>query len=233
MRQSITEYGGRFMTDISYRTKIVLYASLSINVLYAAFKLTIGIYYASFWYGADAIYYIVLSTVRFYLLRYMRKQGDLANEVRQYRFCGYLLFILNIALIGVVYQVVRQNMGYLYPEILIYAIATYTFICLAIAIKNMIKYRKLNSPVLAAVKAVSFAQALVALFALQTSMLLAFGGGDSEIFKSIMKSLTGGSVCCIIFIMSILMIKGGFLYDQYSRVGRRCEAEPTRVHLPE
>ena len=206
MRQSITLCGRRMMTDVFYRTKVILYASLSMNLLYAAFKLTIGIYYASFWYGADAIYYIVLSTVRFFLLRYMQKPDDIIKEFRQYRSCGYLLLILNVALIGVVYQVVKQNMGYLYPEILIYAIATYTFICLTIAIKNMIRYRRLKSPVLAAVKVISFAQALVAIFALQTSMLLAFGDGDSEFFKSIMKSITGGSVCCIIFVLSMFVI---------------------------
>ena len=195
------------MTDIPYRTKISLYMSLSMNLIYAGFKLIAGIYYASFWYGADALFYIILSAARFLILRYVRKgEKDLEKEYRQYRFCGYLLFVLNAALIGVVYQVVHQDMGYSYPGLLIYIVATYTFYCIIISIVNVIKYRTLNSPVLSAVKAFSLAKALVAIFALQTAMLISFGIDDSEMFKNLMKSLTGGGLCLFIIGMAVFMI---------------------------
>jgi len=201
------KFGNRYMTDISYRTKISLYTSLSFNLLYAALKLIAGIYYASFWYGADALYFIVLSLARFMLLRHVRKEDDdLITEIKKYRFCGILLFILNATLIGVVYQVVNHDMGYHYPGILIYAAAAYTFYCLTLAIINIIKYRKLNSPVLSAIKVINFSKALVAIFALMTAMLISFGAEESETFKSLMKSLTGGGVCFLIFVMAAFMV---------------------------
>ena len=201
------EYGNRLMTDLAYRAKISLYMSLSMNVLYAVFKLLAGIHYASFWFGADALFYIVLSVIRFLLLRHMRKERpDIRKKMKIYRFSGCLLFLLNIAFAAVVYQVVRQDMGYSYPGLLIYAAATYAFSCLAASIVNLIKYRKLNNPVLSAAKAINLAKALVAIFALQTALLISFGGDDSELFKSLMKSLTGGGVCLFVFGMAVYMI---------------------------
>jgi len=166
--------------------------SLSMNLLYAATKLIAGIYYASFWYGADAIFYIVLSVARILLTRHIRTdEQDINSEYRVYRSCEVVLFVLNAALTGVVYQIVNQDMGYAYPGLLIYLVATFTFVNITVAIINVIKYRKLNSPVLAAVKTLSFAKALVMMFALQSAMFASFGS-ESEILERVMNSIFGG-----------------------------------------
>ena len=137
----------------------------------------------------------------------MRKDDhDSAEEYRQYRFCGFLLFALNAALVGVVYRVVNQDTGYQYPGILIYVVATYTFLCLAIAIINVIKYNKLDSSVLSAVKAISLAKALVAIFALQTAMFASFGGNESLHLQRIMNGVFGGCLCFAIFCIAVYMV---------------------------
>ncbi|MCL1828518.1 MAG: hypothetical protein FWG32_03370 [Oscillospiraceae bacterium] len=201
------KYGNRFITDLPYRAIVSLYMSLFMNTLYAAFKLIAGIRYASFWYGADAVFYSVLSAAQFLMLRHVRKkETDLENEYRQYRFCGFLLFALNTAFTGVVFQIVRQNMGYRYPGLMIYIVASYAFICMAVAVVNVIKYRKLNSPVLSAVKAIRLAKASVAMYSLQTAMLISFGGEESEAFKNLMNGLTGVGVCLFICGLAVFMI---------------------------
>lgn len=200
------QYGSRYMTDISYRAKISLYTSLSMNLLYAAFKLIAGIYYASFWYGADAIYYIVLSAARIMLTRHMKNgERNLVKEYRLYRSCGILLFALNAALTGVVYQIVHQNMGYKYPGLLIYAVAMFAFINITLAIVNVVNYRKLNSPAMSSVKVLSLAKALVAMFALQSAMFASFNE-DGENFERIMNSVIGGLVCLSIFAIAVFMV---------------------------
>jgi len=200
------KYSNRYMTDIPFRVKTSLYLSLSFNLIYAVFKLLTGILYASFWFGAEAVYYIILCAVRFLLLRHVRKEDDdLKREFQEYRFCGYLLFALNAALTGVVYQMINSGKGPQYPGFLIYAAATYAFLCLTLAIINVVKYRKFNSPVLSAVKAINLAKALVAMFSLQTAMFASFGG--SEDFQHIMNSITGGCVCFFIFGMAVFMVK--------------------------
>jgi hypothetical protein len=177
------------------------------NIIYAVFKLFLGMHYISFWYGADAIFYLILSVIRFSLLHYMRKdEKNSDSEYRLYRFCGCLLIAMNIALIGVVYQIVDHDIGYQYPGLLIYAVATFAFLCLTIAIINVVKYRKLNNPVLSAIKAISLTKALVAIFALQTALLNSFGNEDGEFFMRLLNSLTGGFVCLSIFAIAVLMI---------------------------
>ncbi|MDR0293258.1 MAG: hypothetical protein LBH95_03800 [Oscillospiraceae bacterium] len=198
--------GNRYMTDIPFQVKISLYASLTLNLIYAVIKLIAGIHYASFWYGADALYYIVLSAARVLLTRHVQtRESDLATEYRRYRLCGVLLFALNAALTGVVFQIINQNMGYQYPGLLIYAVAAYTFISLTVAIVNVVKYHKLHSPVFSAVKIISLAKALVAMFALQSAMFASFGG-DSQTLERVMNSIFGGLVCMSIFAMAVMMV---------------------------
>jgi len=200
------KYSNRYMTDLPYRTKISLYVSLSMNLLYAAVKLIAGIYYASFWYGADAIFYIVLSVARVLLTRYMRTdKHDMATEYRVYRSCGVILFALNAALTGVVYQIINQNMGYAYPGLLIYVVATFAFTNISVAVVNVVKYHKLDNPVLRAVKAISFTKALVMMFALQSAMFASFGG-ESLSNERVANIIFGAFVCLSIFAMAVMMV---------------------------
>lgn len=211
------KYVKRYITDIPFRVEVSLYWSLSINVLYALFKLITGFHYihagslnASYWSSAEAALYIILSCVRFMLLRYVRKDsGDLQLGYKKYRFCGFLLLALNVVLTGVVYQVIHYDMGYRYPGFMIYAAAAYAFFCLITSMINVVKYRKLNNPALSAIKAISLAKALVAMFALQTAMFASFS--TDKAFERIMNSIAGGGVCLIIFGMAVFMAARGNL----------------------
>jgi hypothetical protein len=145
----LKKYWELLLTDLSFRAKVSLYVSFVFNFIYAVFKLSAGIWYASFWYGADALYYIILSGIRLFLLRRVRKgERDLEREFREYRLCGYLLLGMNAALIGVVFQIVYQGREYRYPGLMIYAVAAYAFFCIITSFINVVKYRKFNNSVL-------------------------------------------------------------------------------------
>lgn len=206
-------YSSRYLSEPLLRAKISLYAGFGINVLYAVFKFLAGVYYRSFWLGAIAVYYIILSVIRFGLVkreRYLSKQEESKekrlHELKSYRFCGYLMILLHMAVAGLVGQMIWQNKSYSYPGFLIYAFAAYAFYCFGIAIKNMVKYRKLEQPLLAAAKMISFACALTSILAMQTAMLTQFGNGQ-ENFARVMNSVTGGAVCLMVFLLSIRMIR--------------------------
>jgi len=202
---SRNKYGSLLLNDAQFRTKVSLYQGLFLNLIYAVFKLFSGILYSSFWFGAEAVYYIILCMVRFLLLREVRKgESDLKRELKEYRFCGCLLFALNAALTGVVYQMINHEKGTEYPGLLIYAAATFAFYCFTISVINVVKYRKYNSPVLSAAKMINLAKALVAMFSLQNAMFVSFGGDQT--FERIMNSIFGGCVCLAIFIMAAFMV---------------------------
>lgn len=70
IKQKIYDHplGNRYMTDAAFRVRTSLYTSLGINLVYSVFKLLMGVAYSSTWWGAIAVYYMVLALVRFALL---------------------------------------------------------------------------------------------------------------------------------------------------------------------
>lgn len=94
---------------------VSLRAGLCVNLCFAACKLYAGIRFRSPWFGAAAVYYTVLSTMRFAVLRGVRNAppaGPSAAPVRQmrglrvYRRCGVLMFALNLAMTAIAAQMV-------------------------------------------------------------------------------------------------------------------------------
>ena len=203
-----TTLGGRFFSDVRFRTEVSLYQGLLINLLYIAMKMFSGIYYRSVWFIALAIYYILLASMRVMLLRRGKRRTDrypMEEEIRRYRLCGIILLIMNQALAGIVIFMVYQNRGFDYPGLLIYAMATYSFYSVITAVINIVKFRKHGSPVMSAAKAINLVAAMVSILSLETAMLAQFGG-DDETFRAVMTGATGGGVCTIVIGMAIFMI---------------------------
>ena len=205
-------YRERFLTDKKLRTEIFLYLSCGFSICYAIFKFSAGVYYRSAWIGAVAVYYIIISLMRFGLIKRYRYNLQYEDEreqrlfgLKSYRFCGALMFMLNIAVTGLVIQLIWKGETYQYPGFLIYAFAAYSFYCIGMAVRNMAKHRKLETPVLAAAKMLSFACALMSILATQTAMLTQFGDGNTD-FARFMNAATGSTVCFLIFGLAVWMI---------------------------
>lgn len=198
----------RYLTDIPFRIRVSLYMSLGINALYASIKLFTGIYYCSVWFITLSVYYIMLAVMRFLLLRHIKGNyigTDYISELKRYRVCGGVLLGMNAALSGMAVLVVIENRGIKYAGYLIYAMAAYTFYTTIISIRNVIKYRKLNSPILSAAKAINLAAALVSMLSLETAMLAQFGNGD-DIFRRNITAITSGAVCVTVLGMAVFML---------------------------
>lgn len=202
-------YIHRYLTDIPFKTHVSLYPALGINLLFAAMKLFYGAYYRSIWFGTLAVYYIMLAVMRFLLLRYVSHNGigkAIFSEWKHYRLCGIILMLMNIALSGVVILVVRENESFHYAGYLIYVVAMYAFYNIITAIRDVVKYRKYNSPVMSASKSVKLAAALVSMLSLETAMLMQFDAGENPpFFRSVMTASTGGGVCAIVLVMAVYM----------------------------
>ena len=77
----------------------------------------------------------------------------------------------------------------------------------ATAMINVVKYRKYNSPVMSAAKALHFVAALVSMLALETAMLTQFGSSGTAGFRKAMTGCTGGVICALISGLSVCMIR--------------------------
>ena len=206
-------YSKKIITDKKLRTEFFMYFSCGFSIIYAILKFSAGVYYHSLWIGAVAVYYIIVSLMRFGLIKQYRNNLKQDNDreqrvlaLKSYRFCGVLMFILNIAVSGLVVQLIWKGETYQYPGFLIYAFAAYSFYCIGMAVRNMAKHRKLETPVLAAAKMLSFACALMSILATQTAMLTQFGDGQ-EMFARIMNAATGSVVCLLIFGLALWMVR--------------------------
>jgi hypothetical protein len=203
-----TTIGNRFLSSSVFRSEISLHRGLVINLAYVALKLATGILYRSVWLIALAVYYLLLAVMRAVLVGSVHRHPigeNIPAEFRRYRVCGYVLLVMNQALAAIVIYIVHQNQGFSYPGVLIYGMALYAFYAIITAIINVVKFRKLGSPVLSAAKTVNLTAALVSMLSLETAMLSEFGGDDST-FRFWMTAISGGVVCTFVLGMAIYMI---------------------------
>lgn len=201
--------GNRYFTDKIFRSTVSLNASLVINLLYVAVNLLSWYLYRSWWFVCLAVYYAILSVMRFLLVRYVRlntigtnRRGELTRSLA----CSYIMLLLNLFLSGAVLMMVYQNKGYEYHGILIYVMALYTFYTAVHAIISMIKYRKFQSPVMSTAKSISMAAALVSMLNLETAMFAEFGADMAKADQQLMIMLTGAGISISVIVMAVYRI---------------------------
>ncbi len=203
-------YVRRWNEDTRLRVNISLYGSFFWNAAYAVFQLGLGFFHSSFWYFSMAGYYICLAFMRFYLSRHTRKYAPgekMLEELKKYRACGIVFLMMNLALSLIVFFMIRWNRTFVHHEITTIAMATYTFATFTMAIINIVKYRKYESPVYSATKAISLAAACVSMLTLTSTMLTTFNDGTMGVLKQkIMLGAVGAAVCGFIIVMAIYMI---------------------------
>ena len=201
--------GNRYFTDHKFKTHVTLYRNLVVNILYIGINVISGFLYNTSWFFILAFYYTILAAMRFLLVRFVKRVGIGTNrfrELRRSKLCGFILLTVNLALSGAVLMILYQNKGYEYHGILIYVMAAYTFYITTVAIVNLVKYRKLGSPVMFMTKIISMAAALVSMLSLETAMFSQFGKDMSTENKHIFIMLTGAGVSIIIITMSVYSI---------------------------
>ena len=173
--------------------------SLVFNISFSIYNLVFGILSGSWWLLTLGFYYLILSTVRFAILRIRKRERLIA------KFTGWMLIILTIPLIGTVILSVIRDRGHKFHMILMIAMAAYAFTKITIASINFAKSRHSTSAVLITLRNVSLAHAFVSIFALQRSMLASFEGmTEGEIL--IMNTMLGSAVCVIVFLLGLTLI---------------------------
>ena len=199
--------------DTRLRINISLYGNLIWNTAYALLQLGMGFYHRSFWFSSLAAYYFSLAVMRFFLVNYTNKyklREKMILELRKYRTCGIAFLVINLALTLMVFFMVYWNRSFYHHEITTITLATYTFITMTFAVINIIKYRKYDSPVYSASKAINLASACVSMLTLESTMLTTFGKDTMSLTgKRILLGISGGTISIFIIFMAIYMIVQG------------------------
>lgn len=198
------EITDRYISDLAFRGNISIYQGMTVNFLYMIFRAFTGIYYASVWLISMAVYYLILGVIRAYLV-ICYKQRQTKDETICYRNTAWSLFLLNIPMGGMIALMIQTDSGFSYPGYVIYLSALYTFYTLIISIRNVVKFRKVGSPILSAAKVLNFIAAMMSILGLQTAMISQFST-NGENFNKMMNTITGGFVYGIVLAIAIYML---------------------------
>lgn len=201
--------GERFLKDRMLRAELSLYVGLIVNFMYAVVQLISGICYHSLWFGALAMYYILLAVMRFLLLRHLagnKDKRDFKSEMKKYRLCGVVLLLMTPVFASILILVVHKNSHAKYHGFLIYLMAICAFCKIITAIVNMIKFQKCGSPVISAAKIISLIAAMMSVLTLETAMLSRFGNENNDLFQQGMIGTSGGAVCVFVLGIAVYMV---------------------------
>ena len=211
--KSENKYARMWLSDAHLRVNVSLYGALAWNALYGLFQLWLGFYHHTFWFYSLGAYYICLGVMRFFLLLHTRKYAPgakMQTELVKYRLCGWIFLVMNLALSLIIFFMVYWNRTFEHHMITAIAMAAYTFTAFTVAIINVVKYRKYNSPVFSASKTISLAAAFVSILTLESTMLTTFSDGTmTETAQKWMLGATGGVVSAFVVATAIYMIAFG------------------------
>ena len=195
-----------YLTDADVRARVSLNVGWLVNLGYSAFKLVLGIIYGSMWFLAEAEYYILLTALKFWLIKSDKKHADNSAYMwKCFNRCGWWLLLLNFLMTCIISQVIFRNEVYEYNGLVIYASAAYTFYRLIMSVVQIVKYHSARNHVLSASKRLNLSASLMSLFALQTAMLTQFGSMEG-MSNRVANGATGAAVSVAVICISVLMI---------------------------
>lgn len=213
IRIESNEIGKRLYQDYGYRTLLTTLPSLTINLAYMIYNGVFGILNRSAWFVTMAVYYCLIGIMRFLAVRTKARtdrmedcNAAMAQEYRVLKWDGILLLLLTFALGGIITLTIADNAIGARSDVMAITIASYTFYKIIQAVMNMIKVRKMDSPILTSIRNIGFADALVSMISLQNILILSFESEGQEGFLEIMNGILGLAICVIVVVMGIRMV---------------------------
>lgn len=194
------------------------YVHLLTNIAYAVGNIALGLWSFSWWFITVGSYYAVLSVTRFAVLQIRRKaKGDYTAEVFAGRMTGVLLVVLSVCIAGMNVLSIVKDRGTVYHEIVMIAIAAYTFTKIVIAIVEMVRAGRHPSPVIQTLRNLSLATACVSVYTLQRSMLVSFPGMEVAEIR-LFNILTGTAVWLAVLLLGVNLIGGKYVVMAKSKI---------------
>jgi hypothetical protein len=151
--------------------------------------------------------------MRYFLVSHTRRYAPgerMRSELIKYRACGWIFLVMNLSLSLIVFFMLYWDRTFAHHMITAIAMAAYTFTTFTTAIVSMVRYKRYNSPVFSAAKAISFAAACVSMLTLTSTMLTTFGDGTMEpLARKMILGSVGVAVILVVVGMAVGMIARG------------------------
>lgn len=193
---------------------------LIVSIAYAVGNVALGLWSFSWWFITVGAYYAVVAVIRWAVLRIRRRaNGDYTAEAFAKRVTGALLVGLSVCIAGMNVLSIVKDRGTNYHEIVMIAIAAYTFTKITVAIIEMVRAKRHPSPVIQTLRNLSLATAFVSVYSLQRSMLVSFPGMTAPEIR-LFNILTGTAVWLIVLLLGINLIGGKYTTMAKSKMAK-------------
>lgn len=195
----------RVLKNEELKFSLGLYVEQFVNFAYGIFKIVSGVVIGSAWIGADGIYNFAQALIQLFQILRRKNPGTIIKQWTSYRFCGVLILLMHLTLIGIVFQMVNWNRVEESGEIMIIATAAFAFYKFISSFIDLAKDRKHSRPIDSSVRMLELSQAIFAIFSLQAGLLHTFGTGD--VWEHWLNLAVGCVVCLLTVAMGIYMIR--------------------------
>lgn len=195
--------------ELQLKITLMLYGTFFYNAIYGSFQLFLALSHNSVWYYAIAAYYILLAIMRFSLIRYSNSHTageNMVEELQRFRFCGKMILFLTAALAAVTFYRAIDNHEILHNGTTSVILAVFTVFSFTLSVINVIRYKKLNSPLLFAARLISFASALASMLSLITAILGHFADRLSDSAYQVTNTASTFTVLTVIAYIGLFML---------------------------
>ena len=193
-------------TDKNLKMRIALGFSAAINLWFIVAEFVNGALQWSLWSRSLGVYYLLLITLKVFLIVRSRRGMSAAQEATTARAVGIVLLVLNMVLIGMFVQMVVRNNAPKYIEVILAAIVVFALYRIIAVGVSMVRFRGVKRPTWLAIKAINLVAGLVALLMVQRT-LIAMIIGEAEIAR-ILNSAGGLVVFSVVLWIAIWLIRG-------------------------
>ncbi len=193
----------RALQSDTARARLSLPFGTLANLSFAAFRLVTGLFYQSFWFAAEAIFYIILSLIRTLLGKETVGAVSAAAKWKTARRAARLLLLLDISLGGLVLAVLLEEQKIIYPGYVLSISAIFTVFRVFLTTRQILHFRKKEYPSLLTAKALSLCGSMLSVFTTQVTFLSWVGGNAVPILNA----ATGGGVFLALPAISLALSK--------------------------
>lgn len=172
--------------SFSDRAITITTASFCINAVLGVGKLVLGLHLLSTWFLLNAGYYLLLCAARGKALWQYRRNKTIEDpRLRYRRACavfhhnGGFLTALGAAYFLVCLRMYFDGEAQVYGGIMAYLTAAAALVKLGVALSGNLAMRRIKNPIVAAIKQISFADALVSIVVTQCSLLTVLGSENA------------------------------------------------------
>ncbi len=185
-----------------------LYFGFAGNIIFAVVKFSASLLSGSVWLSAAAIYYILLSVTKCFLIRADIKYSATKNRIKAellakqyYRKTGFLLLLLNSVMTITIILVLKFDKSALYSGWILYIFSGYTVYRIARSSVDIKHLKKIRDPILAAIKRLGISVTLMSIFSLSSVLLPGLFTHHTKPILSLIGTVTSTSLILIALFM--------------------------------